>query len=376
MLKKMLSCLLAVLLITSIAFAQEGGVEITELRTQIGDSVVAYPQLAGMADAAVQQAINDDIVLSSGVTDHLITLVTLGQSSVGLQVDYKAAVVDGRFFSVVISAKGSKVGGKRDGHAYSAMTYDLTTGSRVTLDELFTDAEAAVSHMEEIALDTLSDELNGYMEYSDITPIPRDSFTLDEHGITFWYPADQFQLLSGYSGACQFWYEELDGLWKAETTEVLSDAEMAAAIAQSVSDGTLPHVPVEMGQPIPEVAAAYRLLREPDEFPGGRYFVMEDPAFRSVLVLSDALAGDDEHAVVEGVQLRRGGLHGLMIGHTTAERWREVLGNPDETIVFSENMAYDYNLPAGSCDIYHYGGNELRLHADEGGVLCAIQICK
>lgn len=373
MLKKLLSCLLGLLMMSSIAFAQETVAEITDLRTQIGDHVVAYPQLAGMADVAVQQAINDDIALSSGVTDHLITLVTLGQSSVGLQVDYEASIVDGRYFSVVISAKGSKVGGQRDGHAYSAMTYDLTSGRRVTLDELFADVEAAVAFMEETALATLSDELNGYMEYSDITPLPRDRFTLDEHGITFWYPADQFRLLSGYSGACQFWYEELDGFWRTEREAVSPDAQ---AIAQSVEAGEIPHVPVRMGQPIPEVTADYRLLREPDAFPGGRYFVLEHPAFRSVLVISDALAGDDEHAVVEGIQLRRGGLHGLMIGQTTADGWRGALGNPDETIVFSENMAYDYNLPAGSYDVYHFGGNELRLHADESGVLCAIQICK
>ena len=375
MMKKWLICLLCVLL-SSCAFAQEIGAEITELRTQIGDNVVAYPQLAGMADAAVQQAINDDIVLSSGVTDHLITLVTLGQSSVGLKVDYSAAITDDGYFSVLISAKGSKVGGKRDGHAYSAMTYDLRTGARVTLSDLFIDEEAAAAYMEQIVQETLSDELNGYMEYSDLTPLPRDSFTLDEHGITFWYPTDQFQLLSGYSGACQFWYEELEGLWKNKTAEQLANAEIADAIAASVSEGTVPHVPVTMGQPMPEVTQAYRLLREPDEFPGGRYFVLEDPAFRSVLVISDALSGDDEHAVVEGIQLKRGGLHGLMIGRTATDEWRDVLGNPEETIVFSENMAYDYNLPAGSYDIYHFGGNELRLHADESVVLCAIQICK
>ena len=42
----------------------------------------------------------------------------------------------------------------------------------------------------------------------------------------------------------------------------------------------------------------------------------------------------------------------------------------------TENMAYDYNLPVGQYDVYHYGENELRLHADESGVLCAVQLCK
>lgn len=376
MLKKILCCLLILLLTFPTAFAQESSVEITDIRTQIGESVVAYPQLAGMADEAVQQAINDDIVLSSGVTDHLITLVTLAQPGASLTVDYKASFAQERYFSVVISVKGSKVGGQRDGHAYFVATYDLETGKRVTLDELFADVEKAVAAMEAIALDTLSDELNGYMEHSDILPLPRESFTLDADGITFWYPSDQFQLLSGYGGACQFWYEELEGLWLHPQTQEMTDVQLAEAVAQSVEKGQLPHIPVQMGQPLSEVTQAYRLLREPDAFPGGRYFVLEDPAFRSVLVLSDALAGDEANAVVEGIQLKRGGLHGLKIGQTSVQQWRAVLGTPEQTIAFSQNMAYDYDLPAGSYDVYRFGGNELRLHADENGLLCAVQICK
>lgn len=52
------------------------------------------------------------------------------------------------------------------------------------------------------------------------------------------------------------------------------------------------------------------------------------------------------------------------------------LAKPDETIGFTENMAYDYNLPIGQSDLYRFGDYELRLHADEGGVLRAIQLGK
>ena len=48
---------------------------------------MAYPQLIGMADEAVQKKINDDIVRSSGVANHLVTLATLGDSLWGLKVD-------------------------------------------------------------------------------------------------------------------------------------------------------------------------------------------------------------------------------------------------------------------------------------------------
>lgn len=369
MLKRMIAIglCLSLLAFSTVAMA----VEIDEVTTEIGQNYVRYPQLTGLTDEAVQRQINDDLVLRSDVSSHIVTLITLGQNPWTLQVDYEADLIGERIFSAVISAKG-KLPKVRDGHAYTALSYDLTTGQRLALADLFTDVEAAVSRMEAIAEASLSEELNGYMAYSQLTPLPRDSFTLDETGITFWYPAEQFSLLSGYAGAVQFWYEELDGLWQESWVEALSAQEQKKRIETSVAEGALPHVDARMGQSIAELEESYRLLRVPDEFPGGRYFLFEDAAFRGVRVISNTLESD----VVEGVQLLRGALHGLVIGQSTQADWRNVLGAPGETIDFSQNMAYDYGLPAGMSDVYHFGGNELRLHADETGTLCAIQLCK
>lgn len=371
MLKKWtLLCLLMLMGFCGLAAAEE--VTIQEVRTQMGENYVAYPQLAGMAEEAIQQKINDDIALSSGVTGHMVSLFTLtGQQT--LTVDYDAYLNE-QVFSTVISAKG-KLPQKRDGHAWTALTYDLKTGERLKLDQLFTDADKAVALMEEKAVASLSEELNGYLEYSDITPLPADAFTLDEHGITFWYPAEQFSLLSGYSGACQFWYEELDGLWISDQVPEMTADQQKRAIGASVAAGEMPHVPVRMGQSMQEVTDKYRLLREPDEFPRGRYFVMEDPAFRSILIISDALQADYTSSVVEGIQLRRGALHGLTIGRTTQTEWQNMLGEAAETLTMTANMAYDYALREGTCDIYHFGDHELRLYADPEGLLYAIQIC-
>lgn len=373
MLKKLLAFFTACLMMLSFACAEES-VTISEIATVIGENHVRYPQLEGLADAALQSRINDDIVMTSGVSNHLITLVTLGQNPWKLQVDHQSAIVDGRFFSTVISARG-KIGAKRDAHQYTALCYDLTTGEKLTLEELFADVDAAVDYMEAQVEDSLSEELNGYLEYSDITPLPRTSFTLDETGITFWYPSDQFSLLSGYAGAVQFWYEELEGFWKDEKTAALSAEECAQLVKKSVEEGSVPNVPAAMGQKVSELTDAFRLLREPDEFPGGRYYVLEDPAFRSIHIISDALQSTPVNSVVEGIQLKRGGLHGLLIGKATQEQWRVILGNPVETVTVTENMAYDYRLPEGEYDVYHFGSHELRMHADESGVLCAVQIC-
>ena len=373
MLKKLCAWILTWLLLFVLATAAADELTAEEIRTQMGDHFVSYPQLNGMADKAIQQKVNDDIVLSSGVANHLVTLATLGNGPWKLAVDYQVCMLNDQVFSVVIAASG-KLPGQRDGHAWTALTYDLTTGERMTLEQLLKDPEEAVAQMEEIAEESLSKELSGYMEYADLLPLPADSFTLDEAGITFWYPHEQFSLLSGVSGSCQFWYEELDERWLFEL-EKGTDEETRNAIQKSVAEGRLPKVPVVMGQSMQDVTERYRLLREPDEFPGGRYFVLEDPAFREVLVISDMLE-EDGASVVEGIQLKRGGLFGLLIGKTEQQRWHELLGEPEEKVTMTAGMAYDYNLPEGSCDVYHFGGNELRLYADLSGVLSAVQICR
>lgn len=375
MMKKLLSCLAAVItLFVFVGVQAEEAVVIPNI-TQMGENRIAYPQLEGLDDSLIQEKINSDIVLSANVSGMLMTMVTLDRESKLLAMDYEVCLLNDKVFSVLISARGRQPG-KRDGHTWTALSYDLSTGEKLTLDQLFADADEAVVQMEAMAEASLSEELNGYMEFSDILPLPVESFTLDQTGITFWYPQEQFSFFSGFSGACQFWYEELDGLWMESITPERTDEQIRSETEAAVSKGTIPGVPVQMGESILNVCERYRLLRTPDEFPGGRYFLMEDPRFRDVCVLSDSLYTDYDQSVVEGVQLRRGGLCGLIVGQTTQERWRDVLGQPEKTVAFTENMAYDYNLPAGSYDVYRFGNNELRLHADENGVMCAVQLCK
>ncbi len=367
-----LAVCLALLAALPQAMAQE--ITVASQGSQVGDRVIAYPQLTGMEDEAVQEKINGDIVLACSATEWMTKLFTLPKGE-PLEMTYEVCLLNDQVFSTLITRRGPMERG-RVTLVITALTYDLKTGERLGLDQVFRDPDAAVAEMERIAEDSLSMELSGYMEYSDLLPLPQESFTLDETGITFWYPQQQFSFFSGYPGAVQFWYEELDGMWLKQPPIALLPSETRTQIEQHVSAGTLPHIPVAMGQRIFEVNEAFRLLRQPDEFPGGRYFVMEDPRLRQVLILSDALYDGYEQSVVEGIQLKRGGLCGLLIGKTTQEQWRNALGKPEKTVQVTENMAYDYGLPVGQYDVYHYGENELRLHADEQGVLCAVQLCK
>jgi hypothetical protein len=357
---------------------------VQEIKTESGDSAVRYPQLSGLTDTAVQEAINSGIVEDAKIAQRMVTLATLPKGGTGLQVRYDAFLKE-NVFSAIIDAVGILENG-RAGQTYTAFHYLLSTGESFPVTLLFADPEGAVSAMENILLSTYLDELGSYVENASLTPLPTDDFSLNEDGITFYYPRDQFSLVSGYCGAAQFYYSELlpyldqnaDGL----PTQLgllpaqMTDAQMKAAIQYSAKEGKLPHIPVKLGDPMPEVIDAYRLLREPDQYPGGRYCQMEAPLFRQTLVLTDALTGGFDNSVVTGLMSFRADLYGLRAGETTRERWRQVLGQPDDSIDFDESLAASYGLPVGTADYYNYDHSQLLLYADTDGVLQAVRLTR
>ncbi|MBN1778197.1 MAG: hypothetical protein JW811_08760 [Clostridiales bacterium] len=359
------------------------GVQIVDTATEIGDNYVRYPQLDGLQTLAVQQAINDAIVEEAAIAQRLITLSTLQPGGAGLQVSYTAYLQDS-LLSAVINAKGT-MENLRSGQKYTALAYDLQTGARLQMKDFFTDPDAAVAWMEARLQSSLEDELSNYLEHADITPLPVDSFAFDSCGITFYYPYQQFALLSGYSAAVQFLYGELQAFLISNEGSVPSrlgallpqytDAQIKERIETIVSQGTLPCIPVKLGDSIPDLIADYRLTRTPDQFPGGRYFQFEAPVFREVLILSDALTAGYDASVAEGILATRMNLYGIQTGVTMQTRWREILGEP-VSVYLDTSTAVDYGLPAGTADYYTISNRQLMLYADETGVLYAVRIHK
>jgi hypothetical protein len=357
-------------------------ITVTDVVTALGENTVNYPQLEGMADTQTQQAINDAIVEQAKIAQRILTLSSLQDGGTGLTVGYEA-YLGSSIFSTVISAKGILENG-RAGQSYTALTFDLATGQQITLDALFTDVDEAVAYMETVLTDTYLDELSSYLENAELTPLPRDSFTLDADGITFYYPAKQFSLLSGYCGAAQFNYSELsdylitdeDALpaWLGALPETLTDAEIRDRIEQTAAAGELPHVKAKLGDSVTDLVTKYRLLRQPDQYPGGRYFQLEAPAFRQVLVLTDALTSGWDNSTVNGIMSIRTDLYGLQTGVAERERWLAVLGDPDSTVAFDEELAYNYGLPIGTADYYTVGERQLMFYADESDVLYAVRL--
>lgn len=341
---------------------------------------LAYPKLSGMSDSRVQQRINDDIIVSAGLTSHMITFASLTPDSLwGLQVSYDSYCTE-QLISFVITAKG-KMPNNRQGHTHTPLTYDLSTGKRLKPDAVFIDPAAAQEWLEQEMLDTLGMEISDYEDSSALLPIPMERFSLDEYGITFWYEPEQFTKISGEAGACRFEYAEIqhlllkDGLPAAAgmLSDPLTEDEQREAVWETLAKGVLEQLPVALGDPMQQLINTYGLSRTPDEFPGGRYFVMDHPLFRSVLLISDAMQSNYESSILQGIQLRRGAFCGFLIGDTTRHHWQKVLGEPAQVIQLTEDMAYEYDLPVGFCDIYTHCGNTVRLYADDNGVLAAVQ---
>ena len=96
--------------------------------------------------------------------------------------------------------------------------------------------------------------------------------------------------------------------------------------------------------------------------------------FRRILVLTDALTSGFERSTVSGLMSFRANLFGIQTGITTRERWREILGDPDSSVAFDEQLAFDYSLPTGTADYYNLGGHQLLLYADDNDTLYAVRL--
>lgn len=380
--------LLAVLLVFSMqALAgqtAQNQVQISPIAAQNDYGSVTYPALAGYPDASIQDTVNKAIYDTAQIETRLNTLNRLEEGGWGLQVNYKDTLVNG-ILSVAVSAYGEMPGG-RMGQTYSTVNYNLADGRPITVNDLFTDVEGAFSLMEQKMEEEVQPQLSGYLENDDLTPIPRDNFFLTPYGITFYYPQDQFSLLSGYSGGCSFDYYELKDYLNVSEGSVLGTLgageflsitpDTAARVAQDAAQGKLPGIGAVIGDSLIEKLDEYRLLVEPDYYPGGRFFETETPEMRGVWLLTDALTESYDQNLVLGLRADRINLYGIQTGITTIEAWRAALGQPQSSAEVDETTAEDYRLSAGTSDFYTFGENKLRLHANAEGVLESVQLLR
>lgn len=351
---------------------------VTDCGLDLAGSGVHYPQLSGMADVQLQEAVNARILLAGHVEDYLNRLPLLMQNPTGMTVNYDSTLA-GDIFSCVLSAEGALTEG-RPTHVWHTLNIDLTTGEDITLADLFLNPDAAREALTDYLDWTVAPALSAHLQNSSLTPLP-EAFALTAAGLTLYYPIDQLSTLSDRAGAVTvLWYELREHLRLGEGTVLRRIGAEAMVTApedgrQSVSDtlaeGALPGVPVSLGGSVKDAVDAYRMLTDADLYQDGRMFALEDPAFRQVWLLTDALTEDWEHSVISGIRADRFNLCGLYPGLN----WTEVsaiLGPADAEVALDPDQAEAYRLEAGVSRYYNLGAVRLRLHFDETEALTSL----
>ena len=355
----------------------DSALTVNDAGLELGAGSVHYPQLTGFGDPLLEATVNQAILDAGAIGARLDRLALLiGQEeSIKTTYAYDAEAFAGGVFSCVFDTTGL-VDSMRGTHVYTAASIDLTTGMPVTLADLFVDKAAAVAAIEALMWDSVAPELSAHLQNSELTPLP-DVFTISDTGITFWYPIRQLSTLSDRAGAVTvLWCEVLEHLRLGEGTilrRIGAEANVAPGtkeqLTAALAGRAIPGVPAVLGGSMQALTDTYRMLADADFYEGGRLFQLEDSAFRGVYVLTDALTEEWDNSVVHGVRADRVNVCGLMCGATTIDQWRAMLGAPDATVTLDGDAADAYRLTAGTSDYYTIGDDQLRLHADESGVL-------
>lgn len=372
MMKKVFAILVMLVLLLGVARAAE----VTEQGLDLPGGSLRYPKVEGLADAAVQAQVNALLLETGDIENRLNRLAMLGSGGTQLHADYTATLA-GDVLSCVFTAQGP-VDGARPTHVYSALNIDLRTGEIITLDDIFKDVDAALAAIEEYLDWEVAPELSAHLQNSALTPLP-EVFGLDATGLTLYYPIDQLSTLSDRAGKMHIAWCDLRAYLRLEQGSVLTRIGVkgmllfdAAGLAETVSLGRLPGLPVTLGEEMKPLTDRYGMLVDPDLYEGGRMFQLEDGAFRSVYLLTDALSEKWDGSVLQGIRMDRGNVYGLCIGQTQQAAWRAVLGEPAATVSLDGEKAEGQRLPEGESDYYHFGAYQLRLHADAQGVLRSI----
>lgn len=373
------ACLvLALLCVPSPAHAEP---QISYIREERFTSYVVKPLLIGMDNAFVQDIVNAAIEQDAGYPAYSATLQTLADAQqTGLKVRASGQILgkpDARMIvSLLVEASG-RVGPGRPGERSEPLMFDLADGSPITAEALFADIDTAQAKLDSLVKEELMPHMSNYLSAESLLPVPLDKLLLDASGLSLYYDSERLSLLSGRSAALHFHYGEIEPLLKLEEGSLLyglgigdmlnAGEQSAERIAQAVTSGSLPGLPVTLGQPIKDILADYPLLNDSEAFPGGKRYELEDARFRSVHLIQ--LDGDEN---LSGILSFRQLLYGLQTGKSTRDEAISLLGQPLGSVSLEGSSAENYGLPEGALDSYRFDGSELLLSYDHEGLLRAV----
>lgn len=383
--KRVLSLLLAALMLALPVFAEEAGnPAVTDVALDLLGSSIHYPQVTGLPDAQVQSAVNAAIMESGRIEERINRMAMLMNAPVKLNVSY-AYVLEGHVFSCAMLADGA-VETTRSTQKWRTVNLDLSTGEEIPFSALFTDEAAARAQIEAILTDEVAPEQSAHLAAGNLLPVP-ETFSLSREGLTLYYPISQFRTLSDRAGTVTILWTELHDVLElgegsplaalgVPDTITLDETDTREDFAAALAEGGFPGIPAVIGQSVKELTDRYAQLTDNELCEAGRMFILEDGAFRGAYVITDQLTDSWDKSAVNILRADRLNLDGLCTGRTTMDEWRAVLGQPDATVATSEASADSWRIVPGTSDYYTLGEFRLRLHADESGVLRTVFLMK
>ena len=283
---------------------------------------------------------------------------------------------DGKTASMAVLWQGEQADGTR-GSSVQALALDLETGEEIVFDTLFADPQAAAAELEAIVSDKIADSLSDYMEYADLLPMPLDSFSYDENGLTVYYPQERYLYFSGRSGAVHFAWHEIDHLI-AENGPVYAVSRPrqadASAVEAQAAKGKLPGaMTFGVGDSLGDALSALTLLSDPDYTRESLVYQFEEEALRGfALEIPKYAETPEEETPISAVRSSRAELFGLVTGENVREEAVSLLGEPDRIQAYDGDRAADMMLVSGESLLYGMENHVLQLHFDAEGVLDTI----
>jgi len=277
---------------------------------------------------------------------------------------------DGKVASMWRSLKGELADSVQSAH-HAALTVNLETGMEIYLDEVLTDYEAAIAGMEAIIQRDVLDGMSGYLEYDDLLPMPTDSYSFNEQGLTIYWDKERYRYFSGEAGSITFlWHEIADYIGESSPAYALSRPKEidVSGLRTDMALGTFDeYLGCRLYTELEEVRLRYR-LGEPDYTTDALVYPIEGMRGFAVEIPKYAETGEDE-TPISAVRASRIATRGLMTGKTTVEVLYSIFGEPDMALVLDEEAAEDALLEPGESLFFEDMGSVLQAHFDESGVL-------
>jgi len=280
---------------------------------------------------------------------------------------------DGRMASMWRSWKGEQADSV-EGDYHAALTVNLETGMEIYLDEILTDYDAAIAEMEAIIQRDVLDGMSGYLEYDDLLPMPVDSYSFNERGLTIYWDKERYRYFDGEAGSVTFlWHEIADYIGESSPAYAVSRPKEidVSGLRADMALGTFDeYLGCRLYTRMEEASRICR-LGEPDyttdalvyPIEGMRGFALEIPKYAET---------SEEETPVSAVRASRIATRGLMTGKTTVETLYSIFGEPDMALVLDEEAAADALLEPGESLFFEDMGSVLQAHFDEDGLLACL----